>query len=117
VAARPSEVELLEALYADATVREVLERHQVPIAPLAGPTWQLFPAAHNLTTELAAELYSDCGLALHHIELLTGRPAATIGGILRTSGVPLRVLPRNPRSCAAGPRTAEPCPGLLVRLG
>ena len=86
----PSEIELIEALYADAKVREVLERHQVPIAPLSGPTWQLFPVAHNLTTEFVAELYSDCGLALHHIELLTGRPAATIGGILRTSGVPLR---------------------------
>lgn len=86
----PSELELLEALYADATVREVLQRHGVPIAPLSGPTWQRFPVASALTTELVAELYSDCGPALHHIELLTGRPAATIGGILRTSGVPLR---------------------------
>lgn len=34
----PSELELLEALYADAAVREVLRRHGVPIAPLSGPT-------------------------------------------------------------------------------
>jgi hypothetical protein len=86
----PSELELLEALYADAMVRAVLERHGVPIAPLSGPAWQRFPAAHNVTAELVAELYSDCGLALHHIELLTGRPAATMGGLLRASGVVLR---------------------------
>jgi hypothetical protein len=36
----PSEIELLEALYADATVRAVVERHGVPIAPLSGPTWR-----------------------------------------------------------------------------
>jgi hypothetical protein len=86
----PSEIELLEALYADAMVCGVLDRHGVPIAPLSGPAWQRFPAASNLTAELVAELYSSCGLALHHLELLTGRPASSIGGLLRTSGVPLR---------------------------
>ncbi len=86
----PSEIELLEALYADATVRAVLERHDVPIAPLSGPAWQRFPVASDLTAELVAELYSGCGLALHHIELLTGRPAATIATLLRASGVQLR---------------------------
>jgi len=86
----PSEIELLEALYADATVRAVLERHDVPIAPLSGPAWQRFPVAFDLTAELVAELYSGCGLALHHIELLTGRPAATIATLLRASGVQLR---------------------------
>lgn len=86
----PSEIELIEALYADVTVRAVLERHGVPIAPLSGPAWQRFPVASHVTAELVAELYSGCGLALHHIELLTGRPASTIGYLLRTSGVPLR---------------------------
>ena len=86
----PSELELLEALYADVTVRGVLERYGVPISPLSGPTWQRFPVASALTSELVAELYSGCGLALHHIELLTGRPAATVASLLRTCGVPLR---------------------------
>ena len=43
-----------------------------------------------LTAELVAELYFGCGLALHNIELLTGRLAATVATLLRTSGVPLR---------------------------
>jgi hypothetical protein len=86
----PSEIELVEALYADAAVRAVLKRHGVPIAPLSGPAWQRFPAARDVTADLATELYSGCGLALHHIELLTGRPAATIGNLLRDSGVALR---------------------------
>jgi hypothetical protein len=86
----PSELELLEALYADAMVHGVLKRHEVPIAPLSGPAWQRFPFASALTAELVIELYAGCGLALHHIELLTGRPAATVATLLRASGVPLR---------------------------
>lgn len=62
----------------------------MPIAALSGPTWQRFPVASALTAELVAELYSGCGLALHHIELLTGQPAATVATLLRSNGVPLR---------------------------
>lgn len=86
----PSEIELIEALYADTMVREVLTRHGIPRVPVSGPIWQRFPAPHRLTAELAAELYSGCGLGLHHIELVTGRPAATVGGLLRATGVQLR---------------------------
>jgi len=86
----PSEIELLEALYADAAVRAVLERHGVSIAPLSGPSWQRFPVVSSLTAGLVAELHSGCGLAPPPIELLTGRPAATVATVLRTSGVPLR---------------------------
>ena len=86
----PSEIELIQALYADTIVSEVLTRHGVPRVPLPGPIWQRFPAPHNLTAELATELYSGCGLGLHHIELLTGQPAKTVGSLLCASGVPLR---------------------------
>jgi hypothetical protein len=86
----PSEIELIQALHADTIVSEVLTRHGVPQVPLPGPIWQRFPAPHNLTAELATELYSGCGLGLHHIELLTGQPAKTAGSLLRASGVPLR---------------------------
>jgi hypothetical protein len=86
----PSEIELIAALYADTMVRDVLTRHGVPRVPLSGPIWQRFPAPHRLTAELATELYSGCGLGLHHIELLTGRPAATVGDLLRALGIPLR---------------------------
>jgi hypothetical protein len=86
----PSEIELIDALYADTVVCDVLTRHGVPLVPPSGPIWQRFPAPHKLTAELAAELYSGCGLGLHHIELLTGRPAATVGDLLHATGIPLR---------------------------
>jgi hypothetical protein len=83
----PSEIELIQALYADTMVSEVLTRHRVPRVPEAGPIWQRFPVPHKLTAELAAKLYFDCGLGLHHIELLTGQPAGTVSGMpLRSAG-------------------------------
>jgi hypothetical protein len=86
----PSEIELIEALYADTMVREVLTRHGIPRMPLSGPIWQRFPAPRGLTAGLATELYCGCGLGLHHIELLTGQPAATVASLLHASGIPLR---------------------------
>jgi hypothetical protein len=86
----PSELELLTALYADPEVRQVLDRHGIPLSSLAGPPWQLFPAPRPLTADLAGDLYEGCGLSLHHIELLTGRPAAAAGAVLRASGIKLR---------------------------
>jgi hypothetical protein len=86
----PSEIELIEALYADPMVSQVLARHGVPKVPLSGPIWQRFPAPHKLTAELVTELYCGCGLGLHHIELLTGRPGATVGSLLHACGVALR---------------------------
>jgi hypothetical protein len=92
----PSEIELIAALYADPQVRRILARHGVPVVALAGPIWQRFPAPHRLTADLVTDLYLGCGLAVYHIELLTGRPAATVGALLHASGVPLR--PRGGRS-------------------
>jgi DNA-binding CsgD family transcriptional regulator len=86
----PSEIELITALYADSQVRKVLRRHGVPHVPEAGPLWQRFPRPHRLTADLVTDLYTACGLGLHHIELVTGQPAATVTGLLRASGVPLR---------------------------
>lgn len=86
----PSEIELLTALYADPAIRQVLERHGIPVASLTGPAWKRFPAPQPLTAGLVSDLYEGCGLSLHHIELLTGRPAAAAGAVLRASGVRLR---------------------------
>jgi hypothetical protein len=86
----PSEIELLAALYADSEVRGVLDKHSVPVVTLTAPAWKRFPAPQPLTTALVSDLYEGCGLSLHHIELLTGRPAAAVGAVLRTSGVKLR---------------------------
>jgi len=86
----PSEIELLNALYADPEVRQVLEKHGVPIAPLTGPAWKRFPAPLALTADLVAELYEGCGLGLNQIGLLTGRPSAAAGAVLRAKGIRLR---------------------------
>jgi len=86
----PSEIELLTALYGDPQVRGALNRHSVPIVTLAGPIWKRFPTPHQLTAGLVTDLYEHCGLSLHHIELLTGRPAAAAGLLLRAAGIRLR---------------------------
>jgi hypothetical protein len=86
----PSEIELLAALYADQEVRRVLDRHGVPVVTTGGPPWKRLPAPQPLTAGLVSDLYEGCGLGLHHIELLTGRPAATAGALLRASGIKLR---------------------------
>lgn len=86
----PAEIELLGALYADPLVRQTLSRHGVPVVMLPGPIWARFPSPHPLTAELVADLYQGSGLGLHHIELLTGRPAAAVGALLRASGIALR---------------------------
>lgn len=86
----PSELELLSALYADPDVRRVLDRHGVPVVTLTEPAWRRFPAPQPLSADLVSNLYAGCGLSLHHIELLTGRPAAAVGAVLRAKGIPLR---------------------------
>jgi hypothetical protein len=86
----PVEIELIEALYADAGVGRALERHGIAAVPPGGPIWQRFPLPARLTADLAADLYESCGLATTHIELLTGQPAASVGRLLRAAGVALR---------------------------
>ncbi|MGH3280264.1 MAG: hypothetical protein ACRDNW_14160 [Trebonia sp.] len=88
----PSEAELLTALYADREVRRVLDKHGIPVVTLAGPAWKRFPAPQPLTADLVSDLYEGCGLGLHHIELLTGRPAAAAGAVLRAKGIRLRAV-------------------------
>lgn len=85
-----SEAELLTALYADPDVCRVLDKHGIPVATLAGPAWKRFPAPQPLSADLVSDLYQGCGLGLHHIELLTGRPAAAAGAVLRAKGIQLR---------------------------
>jgi len=89
-ASGPSEIELLAALYVDLQVRRALDRHGVPAVTLPGPIWARFPTPRELTLSLVADLYEDCGLSLHHIELLTGQPTATVGALLHAGGIQLR---------------------------
>ena len=59
-------------------------------SPWPGRPGRRFPAPQPLTAGLVSDLYEGCGLSLHHIELLTGRPAAAAGAVLRASGIKLR---------------------------
>ncbi len=89
-ASGPSEIELINALYSDPDVHDTLKRHGVPVVAQPGPIWRRFPDPHQLTDRLVIDLYEGCGLSLRHIELLTGRPAAAAGVILRAKGIDLR---------------------------
>jgi hypothetical protein len=86
----PTEIELITALYADADVRQVLGRHGLPAVPPGGPIWQRFPVPARFSPDLAEELYVSCGISVHHIELLTGRPAASVRSLLHAAGVVMR---------------------------
>jgi hypothetical protein len=86
-----TEIELITALYADPDVRQVLARHGLPVVPPGGPIWQRFPVPARIGPELAKDLYSSCGIGLHHIELLTGQPADSVRKLLHAAGVALRL--------------------------
>jgi hypothetical protein len=85
-----SEIELVNALYADELVDAVLAQHKVPQVLPGGPIWQRFPDPVPLTRQLVEDLYWRCGLGLSHIELLTGQPAQTVGGLMRRCGITRR---------------------------
>jgi hypothetical protein len=109
----PTEIELVDALYADPLVRQALSRHGVARRPAGGPIWQRFPAPVPVSPELAVELYVSCGLGARHIELLTGQPAQTVLGMLHAQGIARRPAGgRSPfmRRWRAGPEAA-PAPG------
>lgn len=86
----PVDIELIEALYADPLVRHALGRYGVGHRAPGGAIWQRFPVPVQVSPELATELYEDCGLAVRHIELLTGQPSETILRLLRAQGVTRR---------------------------
>jgi predicted HTH domain antitoxin len=86
----PAEIELIDALYADPAVRQVLARNNITAIPAGGSIWERFPARLPLSPELAADLYVGCGLSARHIELISGVPGMTVRKILSSHGVTLR---------------------------
>jgi hypothetical protein len=86
----PTEIELVDALYADPLVQQAMSRYGLVSRPAGGPIWQRFPVPLPVSHELAEELYVACGLALRHIELLSGQPAETIRALLHARGIRLR---------------------------
>lgn len=91
----PTEIRLIEALYADDEVRAVLERHGVPQRPPIGGIALRFPEAVPLTPELVADLYVSAGCSTPQIELLTGQARVIVEDRMREWGIPVR-RPRGP---------------------
>jgi hypothetical protein len=107
----PTEIELVDALYAGPLVQQALSRHGLVSRPASGPIWQRFPVPLPVSPELAKELYVRCGLGVRHIELLSGQPAQTILRLLHAQGIPLRPAGgRSPfmRRWRQGPATGGP---------
>jgi predicted HTH domain antitoxin len=86
----PAEIELIDAIYADPLVCSVLARHAISAVSAGGAIWRRFPSAVPVSADLVTELYLDCGLALRHIELLSGQPQQTLLKLLHRLGVPVR---------------------------
>jgi hypothetical protein len=86
----PTEIELIDALYADPLVRRALARYHIGRSPAGGAIWQRFPVPLPVSSELAIELYVACGLSVRHIELLTGQPSQTILRLLHAQGIARR---------------------------
>jgi len=81
---------VLHDLYADPHVRDAIQRYGLPVADVPGPLHERFPTPVPLTEPLLRELYDGCGLAVVHIEMLTGQPSVTVRRRLVQAGVPLR---------------------------
>ena len=88
--ATPGDIRLIDALYDDPDVADVLRRHQVPVVRAFGPLWERFPAPAPLTPQLLRELYMECGLSAFQIELVTGQPSTTVRRKLIVAGIERR---------------------------
>lgn len=90
-AKRPGRLEpLLRRLYNDTTITEFLARHNVPIEPTPGPLRTRFPNPTPLSAELVAGLYSNIGLSVSQISLLTGHHDNAIRVALQQAGTQTR---------------------------
>jgi hypothetical protein len=86
----PVQISLIEALYADPLVADVVTQHGLPVRPAGGQLWQRFPEPVPLTAALVRDLYTEAGVAVTHIELLTGQPAIAVTRLLHRVGTPMR---------------------------
>lgn len=89
-AAGPTEIELVEALYADLLVAGVLAAHDIAPVPAGAAIFERFPRPLQVEDQVLRELYVDAGISTRHIELLTGLPATAVARRLHGCGIPLR---------------------------
>lgn len=85
-----SDVELVNALYADGLVSQLLRKHSIPKRPPGRPILERFPQPVELGAQALKDLYLRAGLSGDHIELLTGHPRLRIRRRLCDLGVSLR---------------------------
>lgn len=90
MAGRDNRIELLNELYADPEVLDLLRRHRIVRRPRPGTLVERFPRPATITTELLRGAYVELGLSARHIELLTGQPADQILDALHDAGLPVR---------------------------
>lgn len=89
-------VVLLDALYADRRIAAALRRHGIPARPDAGMLRERWPDPVDPPVEALQELYSEIGLSVFHISLLTGLQPAGIRHRLQSASVPSRGSGRAP---------------------
>jgi len=83
-------VALIDGLYRDEQISEVLDRHAVPKRPAGGDIAVRFPDPVPLTAQLLDELYHEAGCSSGQIELLTGQPQIVVRANMNRLGIPLR---------------------------
>ena len=80
-------VALIDSLYRDEQISEVLDRHAVPRRPAGGDIAVRFPDPVPLTAELLDELYHGAGCSSSQIELLTGQPQIVVRANMHRLGI------------------------------
>ena len=85
-----SAVALIDGLYRDEQISEVLDRHAVPRRPAGGDIAVRFPEPVPLTTQLLDELYHGAGCSSNQIELLTGQSQVVVRASMHRLGIALR---------------------------
>lgn len=89
-------VAIIDALYNDEQVSEVLDRHAVPRRPAGGSITARFPCPVPLTAALLEDLYQGAGCSSGQIELLTGQSQAVVRSTMHRLQIPLRADRNSP---------------------
>jgi len=105
-------VALIDGLYRDHQIGEVLDRHAVPRRPAGGDIAVRFPDPVPLTAQLLDELYHGAGCSSGQIELLTGQPQIVVRATMHRLGIALRPEHMSPALFAATGRGTAGLPGL-----
>ena len=93
---RPALSPLLDRLYGDPAIVEVLESHDVPIVATTGSLRERFPDPLPLTEALLRALYSDLGLSVSKISLVTGHGDLAVRVGLQEARIATRSHGRSP---------------------